>query len=100
MSGMALAGEGGYSTYLLASIEEMARKRYTKAGDLTQLRAVLWQQILDVRALTDGRGVAPELLLRAAHAITQLAAVYTRLVESSELEERVKQLEAYARETP
>jgi hypothetical protein len=78
----------------------MPRKRYAKPGDLTQLRGVLWQQILDVRALTDNQPASPELVVRSAHALAQLAGVYTKLVESSELEERVRQLEVHARETP
>jgi hypothetical protein len=64
----------------------MARKRYGKPGDLTQLRTVLWQAILDTKALTDVRPPSNELVLKSSHALAQLAGVYTKLVETAELE--------------
>jgi hypothetical protein len=73
----------------------MARKRYTKPGDLMQLRRVLWQEILDVRALTGGDAPAPELVLRSAHALSQLGAVYLKLTEAADLEKRIQALEAH-----
>lgn len=51
----------------------MARKRYGKPGDLMQLRTVLWQAILDAKALTDSSPSDPGLVLRCAHALAQLA---------------------------
>jgi hypothetical protein len=77
----------------------MARKRYGKPGDLMQLRTVLWQAILDAKALTDSSPSAPGLVLRCAHALAQLAGAYTKLVESSELEQRIKALEERAHGT-
>jgi hypothetical protein len=72
----------------------MARKRRAKPGDLTQLRLVLWQTILEVESLLDSRPPSHELVLRSAHALAQLAGTYTRLVETADLEKRLAALEA------
>jgi hypothetical protein len=72
----------------------MARKRHHKPGNLTQLRRVLWDTILEVEALLDTRPPSNELVLRSAHALAQLAGTYTKLVETADLEERLAKLEA------
>jgi hypothetical protein len=72
----------------------MARKRRSKPGDLAQLRAVLWQTILEVEGLLDTRPPSNDLVLRSAHALAQLAGTYTRLVETADLEKRLAALEA------
>jgi hypothetical protein len=72
----------------------MAHKRRAKPGDLGQLRRVLWQTILAVESLLDTRPPSNDLVLRGAHALAQLAGTYTRLVETSDLEERLAKLEA------
>jgi hypothetical protein len=71
----------------------MARKRYRKPGDLTQLRAVLWRTILEVEALLDARPPSNELVIKSAHALAQLAGSYTKLVETADLETRLAALE-------
>jgi hypothetical protein len=72
----------------------MARKRRSKPGDLAQLRAVLWQTILEVEGLLDTRPPSNDLVLRSAHALAQLAGTYTKLVETADLEKRLVALEA------
>jgi hypothetical protein len=72
----------------------MARKYRPKAGDLTQLRAVLWRTILEVEGLLDVRPPATDIVLKSAHALAQLAGAYTKLVETADLEERIQRLEA------
>jgi hypothetical protein len=72
----------------------MARKRHHKPGDLTQLRRVLWDMILQVEALHLGGEPPPELVLKCAHALSQLAGSYTRLAEAEELIPRIERLEA------
>ena len=72
----------------------MARKRRRKPGDLVQLRAVLWQTILEVEALLETRPPSNDLVLKSAHALAQLAGSYTRLVETTDLEQRLAKLEA------
>jgi hypothetical protein len=80
------------------------RKRRRKPGDLAQLRAVLWQTILEVEALMeaplvddygeeDPRG-HQALVLKAAHALAQLSGSYSRILESGDLERRIVALEA------
>jgi hypothetical protein len=71
----------------------MVRKRRRKPGDLIQLRAVLWQTIIEVEALLDTRPPSNDLVLRSAHALAQLAGSYTRLVETVDLEQRIQALE-------
>jgi hypothetical protein len=57
------------------------------------LQRVLWRTILQVEALLDVRPYAPELVLKAAHALAQLAGPYTRLLETADLEARLTALE-------
>jgi hypothetical protein len=76
----------------------MARKRHHKPGDLTHLRRVLWDMILQVEALHLGGEPPPELVLKCAHALSQLSGSYTRLVEAEELLPRIERLEAHMHE--
>ena len=80
----------------------MPRRRSRQLGDLTQLRRVLWRTIVEVEALLDTRPPANELVLKAAHALSQLAGVYIKVAEVAELEDRVSALEAslQTRRTP
>jgi hypothetical protein len=59
-----------------------------------QLRAVLSQSILDTKKLTDVPAPTPEMVLKVAHALAQLAGSYTRLCETSDHEARLQALEA------
>jgi hypothetical protein len=61
---------------------------------LVQLRAVLWQTIIEVEALLDTRPPSNDLVLKSAHALAQLASAYTKLVETADLEARLAKLEA------
>jgi hypothetical protein len=72
----------------------MARKRCRKPGNLVQLRAVLWQTIVEMETLLDTRPPSMEVILKSAHALSQLAAAYTRLVETADLERWLATLEA------
>jgi hypothetical protein len=78
----------------------MARKRRHKPGNLDDLRRVLWQVILEVEALLDTRPPSNELVLKSAHALSQLAASYRAVTESAALEARIEQLEMAAQEEP
>jgi hypothetical protein len=62
-----------------------------------QLRCVLSQAILDTKKLTDVPNPSPELTLKVAHALGQLAGPYTKILEGAELadiSERLTILEA------
>ena len=80
----------------------MPHRRSRQAGDLTQLRRVLWRTIVEVEALLDTRPPANELVLKAAHALSQLGGTYVKVSEVAELEQRVAALEAslQTRRTP
>jgi hypothetical protein len=71
----------------------MARQRRPKAGSLADLQRCMWAMIRRVEALsTDAQ--PPDRVLRCAHALSQLAATYTKLTETAILEERLNKLEA------
>jgi hypothetical protein len=70
----------------------MARKRYGKPGDLLSLQRVLWQAIVDTKALTDGEASA-DLVLKTSHALAQLTNAYQKLVLGTEFEQRLRALE-------
>jgi hypothetical protein len=72
----------------------MRRKRRLKAGDLADLRRVLWRTIVEVESLLDTRPPSNDLVLKSAHALAQLAGSYTRLVETADIEARLAKLEA------
>jgi hypothetical protein len=74
------------------------RKRHHKPGDLTQLRRVFWDTILEVEALLDVRPPSTEVVLKSAHALSQLAGAYKGIVEVVDLEQRLFALERDAAE--
>jgi hypothetical protein len=59
----------------------MSRKRRIKAGNLADLQRALWQTIIEVEALLDTRPPDTNLVLRAAHALAQLASAYRGILE-------------------
>jgi hypothetical protein len=71
----------------------MSRKRRIKAGNLADLQRVLWRTITEVEALLDARPPSTDLVLRAAHALVQLAGAYRGVVEMTDIEPRLKALE-------
>jgi hypothetical protein len=71
----------------------MARQRRSKAGSLADLQRAVWAMIRRVEALSTD-DPPPERVLRCAHALSQLTTCYTRLTESTVLEERLSKLEA------
>ena len=71
----------------------MPCRRSRQPGDLTQLRRVLWRTILEVEDLLDALERPPDLVLKSAHALAQLAGAYTKLVETADLEQRLAKLE-------
>lgn len=77
----------------------MARKRRRKPGDVAQLQAVLWQTIIEVEGVLDTRPPSHELILKAAHALAQLAGVYGRILEVVDLDARLTALEQHMGET-
>jgi hypothetical protein len=71
----------------------MIRKRRIKAGNLAELQRVLWRTVLEVEALLDVRPPSTDLVLRAAHALAQLAGAYKGVAEMEDIEQRLSALE-------
>jgi hypothetical protein len=71
----------------------MTRKRRLKAGNLADLQQILWATVLEVERLLDTRPPSNDLVLRSANTLAQLAAAYTRLIETTGLAERIAALE-------
>jgi hypothetical protein len=72
----------------------MVRKRRIKAGNLDDLKRVLWATIIEVEALLDARPPSHDLVLRSANTLAQLAGAYTRLIDVSVVLPRLAALEA------
>ena len=70
----------------------MPRKRYEN-GTLTDLQRVLWRTIRAVEGLLDARPPSNELVLKSAHALSQLAGAYRSVTETVSIEERLTALE-------
>jgi hypothetical protein len=75
----------------------MARKRYGN-GTLTDLQRVLWRAIREVEELLDVRPCSTDVILKAAHALAQLAGAYRGVLEVGEIEARLEHLESAASE--
>lgn len=69
------------------------RKRKPKAGTIEDARALLWQAIQKAGVMLEGE-LAPDMTLRLLHGLSQAVGSYARIVETSELAERVAALEA------
>lgn len=73
--------------------EKQKRKRRRKPGDLGQLRAVLWEVLLEVEALVQDDAQDDDRKLRAVHALATLAGAYLKTTEQHDLEKRIEALE-------
>lgn len=69
------------------------RRRIRKVGDLDAARKKLWQAITTAEDVLLGNESDDVLTLKAVHAITQACTAYAKLVEASELEARLAELE-------
>jgi hypothetical protein len=65
-----------------------------KPGGLYALRKKLWWAILRAEHIIDDPETLQDLRLRAINAMGQVGTVYMRLLEGSELEQRLAALEA------
>lgn len=70
----------------------LGRKLRGRPGDLAELQKVLWYCLKRAQAVLDS-AQDDELTLRAAHAVSQVAGQYAKLLEIGELEQRVQALE-------
>jgi hypothetical protein len=64
-----------------------------KAGDIARLRRAMWWSVRHCEHLL-ATADSDEKILRTVHALTQASLAYAKLVEVSELSEKVRHLEA------
>jgi hypothetical protein len=71
----------------------MALKRPRKSGDMPQLLRILWQAVLEARAILEAATEdQAELKLRAIHALSQSCGQYAKLLASDETDARLEAL--------
>jgi hypothetical protein len=70
----------------------MAKKKRQRTGTLPDLQRKLWLALLHAEDILEHAG-APEVRLRAVHAVSQCAGQYAKLLEIGELEARLTALE-------
>lgn len=78
------------------STRQTTRRRRRKPGDLRQLRAVLWEVLLEVEAIATGDEADTAEKIRAAHGLASLAGSYAKIVEAVDLDARITALEQAA----
>jgi hypothetical protein len=69
------------------------KRRHQGPGDLEALRRKVWGAVLEAEGLLMRPRASMATKLRAIHALTQVALAYQRIVQGSELEERIRRLE-------
>jgi hypothetical protein len=72
------------------------RRRRTKPASLEQFADVLWRVVLEIEELLSDEECPPERVLRAGHCLAQMSGAYRALMETVELEQRVRALELAA----
>lgn len=72
------------------------RLRRRKPGDLGQLRAVLWEVLLEVEAVAKDPEAEQDKKLKAGSVLATLAGSYVKTVEAHDLEARLEALEQAA----
>jgi hypothetical protein len=72
---------------------KLVRRRAYKPGDQHQLLRMVWQALIESESVLL---VAedPDVILRAVHALTQAASVYSKLLEAADVDTRLKAVEA------
>lgn len=79
----------------------MARSASVRlAGDIVGARQKLWKAITKVESVMDDPTTQTADILRAVHALTQSVSVFARLVEGTELERRLAEIEARLAASP
>ena len=77
------------------SLGKSSRERPHRAvGDLESLRRKMWQAVIEAEALLLRPRASTATKVRAIHALVQAGAAYHRLLQISEIEERIRRLEA------
>jgi hypothetical protein len=69
------------------------RRRLQSMGDITDLKRKVWVAVVTAAQMLEDEDAKPDLKLRAVHAVTQAAASYAKLIEATEFEARIAELE-------
>ena len=69
-------------------------KKARRAGTVDEVRLKLWNALLSVENVLYDDDTDTLTVLKAAHAMTQAASAYARIVEAGELEARLSELES------
>jgi hypothetical protein len=81
-------GEGGLG---------MSARPRRRSGNLSALKVELWAAIRAASAIVGDRDSEPELKLKAASTLATAGGVYLRILEGSDTEDRVAQMETLMR---
>jgi hypothetical protein len=69
------------------------RLRRAKAGDIAQLRAVLWGVLLQAEQIALDPNQHPDLRLKAVGSLATISGVYLKATQQGDLEKRIEALE-------
>jgi len=76
------------------STQPTKRIRRRRPGDLGQLRAVLWEVLIEIEAIVKDPATDKDRKLKGASALATLAGAYLKALEAHELLPRLEALEA------
>jgi hypothetical protein len=76
------------------------RFRRAKAGDIAQLRAVLWGVLLQAEQIALDPNQHPDLRLKAVGSLATISGVYLKATQQGDLEKRIEVLEQGTAPTP
>jgi hypothetical protein len=71
-----------------------SNRRHGNPGDLAALKRRLWRAFCDAEDVLDMEDISPDLRLKAISTMGTVGAIYAKLLEGSELESQVKEMEA------
>lgn len=71
----------------------MSIKRIRNAGDIDKLKIKVWRMVLRAEKMALDENSDDKIALRSIHACIQAGAVYMKILEATDLEERIKRLE-------
>lgn len=75
------------------STQPAKRIRRRRPGDLGQLRAVLWEVLIEIEAIVKDPLTDPDRKLKGASALATLGGAYLKALEAHELIPRLEALE-------
>ena len=77
----------------------LGKKLRSKPGTRAEVQVILWYALKRSQYCLDTAS-DPEVILRAGHAVSQIAGQYSKLLEIGELEARLRALEQQMQRSP